>query len=86
MVFCSVLTIAPFSLLTKCPFVHIRGLRAGLHPRVGCKAEGLGASIVSPWPSDTPDAVSSSQPHSTSWRAICLGVGSQALTPSPGRF
>lgn len=49
-VFCSVLTIAPFSLLTKCPFVHIRGLRAGLHPRVGCKAEGLGAGIVSPWP------------------------------------
>lgn len=49
-VFCSVLTMALFSLCTTCPFVHIRGLGAGMrhplpHPEVGCEAKGLDTSM-----------------------------------------
>lgn len=77
-VFCPVLTVAPFSLPTKCPFVCIRAkcwTEADTHPQThiwGRRLRGWMLACVSlalRWPG----TLSSSWSRPTSPRAVCLG-------------
>ena len=94
-VFCPVLTVAPFSLPTKCPFVRIRAKRwteatppppTNPNPGVGQEAEGLGAGMClhGPEMAQILSAIPGHVPHPPelfAWGSVCT----QVLLPSPGK-